>query len=83
MSTIPTPQELVSAEAPIVQRHIELLAARLRETKRYYDGSYIIDKPNVPSEHWATIVAEFGKRGWVAKFVDDQRDGMSFVLTPA
>ncbi len=80
---IPTPQELAAeqkaAATPIVQHHVDLLAARLREA-RPYGGRYILDKPDVPLEHQKAVVAEFVARGWSAEFVDNQYEGMSFVL---
>lgn len=80
---IPTPQELAAeqqAEAtPIVQHHVDLLTARLRET-RPYGGQYSIEKPGVPHEHQKAVAAEFIARGWSAEFVDNQYEGMSFVL---
>lgn len=86
MHTIPTPQELALAQSqvagPIVQRHVELLAERLKSTKPY-GGSYVIDKPGVAAEHQKAVVAEFVARGWAAEFVDNQYEGMSFVLKAA
>lgn len=79
--SIPTPQELAREQAPIVQRHIDLLAERLRATKVYYDGRYIIDKHGVPHEHQKAVAAAFEAKGWAVKWHDDQRDGTFVELT--
>lgn len=79
---IPTPQELVRDQAPIVQRHVDLLAEKLRATKTY-GGRYIIDRHGVPYEHQTAVAAEFRKAGWAVKWTDDQRDGTSVEFTAA
>ena len=80
MSTIPTPQELAREQSPIVQRHIDLLAEKLRATKQL-GGSYSIEKHGVPCEHHKAVAAAFEKRGWAVKWHDSQYDGTSVEFT--
>lgn len=82
MSTIPTPQELAREQAPIVQRHIDLLAEKLRTTTPY-GTRYLIEKHGVPYEYQTAVAAAFVKRGWAVKWTDDQRDGTFVEFTAA
>lgn len=81
-SNIPTPQELAREQGPIVQRHIDLLAEKLRVTKQY-GGSYSVDRHGVPCEHQKAVAAAFKERGWAVKWHDSQIEGTSVEFTKA
>lgn len=73
---IPSPSDLKRDHAPIIQRHADLLAERLRESK-YCGGRYLVDNHGVPYEHQKAVAALFEAKGWVVSWHDDQRDGAS------
>jgi len=80
--SIPTPQDLIRDQAPIVQRHVDLLAERLRATKPY-GARFIVDNHGVPYEYQKAVAAEFVKHGWDVAWHNDQRDGSSVSFTAA